>query len=227
MIQLRKLLISGFIIAVLTCGVAAQERKLYPVDQAGQDQSFKVFRDRLIAAARKKDKQFILSILDPNIELSFGGDRGIKDFNKMYNLDKPNSPFWTELTKVLSLGGAFKATDGRREFVAPYVTSQWPEDGTVDGFEYVAVTGTNVRLRAAPGLSSPIVASLSYDIVKLVDMRQSASERKDGLKWIKVMTGAGKEGYLADKYVRSPIDYRAFFRKIKGNWLMVAFIAGD
>ena len=31
----------------------------------------------------------------------------------------------------------------------------------------------------------------------------------------------------ADMFVRSPIDYRAFFKKIDGKWRMTTFIAGD
>lgn len=222
-----------FVIAVLTVvmlvgHVAAQNRKLYPVDEAAKDRPFKVFRDRLLAAARKKDKEFVLSILDPNIQSSFGGDSGVKDFKEMWKIDEPSSQFWGEMITVLGLGGAFKTVEGHKEFVAPYVTSQWPDSPELDAFEYVAVIGTNVRLRSTPGTSGPVLASLSYDIVKLVQTQTPADGiQKDGFTWLMVITGSGKQGYVATKYIRSPIAYRAHFKKVNGNWRMTAFIAGD
>lgn len=223
-----RILITGLMIALLAIHVSAQNGKLYPVDDASQDRSFKMFRDQLKVAVRKKDKEFILSNLDPKIELSFGGHSGIKDFKEMWKIDKPTSKFWAELTKVLQLGGSFQTVDGHKEFLAPYVTSKWPDNAELDVFEYVAVIGTDVRLRAGPGLETPIIASLSYDILKLVTVTPPANAKsKDGLDWVKVMTGDGKQGYVAGKYVRSPIDYRAAFRNIKGSWRMTAFIAGD
>lgn len=223
-----RIFFSGLIIVLLAGHVTAQNLKLYPVDQASQDRSFKVFRDRLLTAARKKDKEFILSILDPNIELSFGGHKGVKDFKEMWKIDEPKSQFWDELTTILRMGGAFKTTGGRKEFVAPYVTSQWPDDPMLDAFEYVAVIGTNVRLRSAPGTKSPVVESLSYDIVKTNRTHPYENPvQKDGFNWIRLIAPSGKQGFVADKYVRSPIAYRAYFRKIKGSWRMTAFIAGD
>lgn len=224
-----RILLSGLIIVLLVGQVAAQNRKLYPVDEAAKDRSFKVFRDRLLAAARKHDKKFIMSILDPNIQSSFGGDSGVKDFKEMWKIDEPSSQFWSELIAVLELGGAFQTIEGHKEFVAPYVTSQWPDNQDIgDEFEYVAVIGTNVRLRSVPGLDAPVVTSLSYDIVKLVNMPPPTdANHKDGFNWVKIMTGNGKQGFIADKYVRSPVAYRAYFRKIKGSWRMTVFIAGD
>jgi hypothetical protein len=229
MMRIRVRLLLSAVIITLTAGlVTAQSRKLYPVDQAAKDPSFKLFRDKLLSAAQKKDREFVLSILDPKIQLSFGGESGIKDFKEMWKIDQPNSPFWNEMITILKMGGAFKTIDGRKEFVAPYVTSQWPDDPMLEPFEYVAVIGTNVRLRATPGVKAPIVASLSYDIVKLVNTQPpTAAVQKDGFKWVKVATGDGVEGFVADKYIRSEVDYRAYFRKVNGSWRLVVFIAGD
>ena len=225
---LARILFAGLIIALLVFPVAGQNRKLYPVDEAANDRSFKVFRDKLLAAARRKDKEFILSILDPKIQLSFGGHSGVKDFKEMWKIDDPNSELWNELTTILGLGGAFQTIEGHKEFVAPYVTSQWPDSQDLDAFEYVAVIGTNVRLRAAPGLDAPVLTSLSYDIIKLVDSQPPGDRlQKDGFSWVKVLTAKGTQGYVADKYIRSPIAYRAYFSKIKGSWRMTVFLAGD
>lgn len=36
-----------------------------------------------------------------------------------------------------------------------------------------------------------------------------------------------KVGYIAARYVRSPIAYRAFFSRKDGRWQMLLFLAGD
>ena len=42
------------------------------------------------------------------------------------------------------------------------------------------------------------------------------------------MTLAGKKiGYVASRFVRSPIGYRAYFSRKDGRWQMLMFIAGD
>lgn len=227
MINMRnKIFLSGLLIFFSLGHAGAQTRKLYPVDEAAKDRSFKVFRDKLLAAASKKDKAFVLSILDPKIQLSFGGDSGLKDFKEMWKIDQPNSKFWDELTTILKLGGAFQTIEGRKEFAAPYITSSWPDK--LDSFEYAAVIGKNVRLRAEPGVNSPVVTSLTYDIVKFITTEPpTAAVQKDGFDWIKVATSDGKQGYVAKTYLRSPVDYRAYFRKVNGSWRMVVFLAGD
>ena len=45
--------------------------------------------------------------------------------------------------------------------------------------------------------------------------------------WIEVKDAKGKRGFVRQLDVRSPIDYRAFFEKKHGKWLMTAFLAGD
>ena len=36
-----------------------------------------------------------------------------------------------------------------------------------------------------------------------------------------------KVGFIASRFVRSPIDYRAIFSEQGGAWRMVTFVAGD
>lgn len=37
----------------------------------------------------------------------------------------------------------------------------------------------------------------------------------------------GRKGYIASRYVRSPVDYRAFLTREGGRWRMTLFVAGD
>lgn len=198
----------------------ARERKLYPVDDGQKDASFNSFRERLLKAARERDQKYLLSVIDPKIKWGFGGDDGVAGFRRHWKLDGDDSELWNELTNVLSLGGTFSTNEGRREFWAPYTFSRFPDD--LDAFEYAAITGKDVRVRAEPNRDAPVVANLSYDLVKA----QFPEEGGPG-EWAKVTIPGGKPGYVAKNFVRSPVDYRACFRSVKGKWLMTVFIAGD
>ena len=224
--MLLRLLFAAVVITAFVSLAPAQSRKLYPADKAAEDATFAKFRRELRAAVKRRDKEFIIGILDPRIQNSFGGDGGIEEFKKMWKLAEPNSELWNELETVLSMGGSFTVVDGKRNFVAPYVTSLWPED--MDVFEYVAAIGQNVRVRSLPGLKAPVIATLSYDIVKLAPQTLEELERRtDGYTWRKVVAPNGKTGYVAENYVRGSADYRAYFERKNGRWVMTAFISGD
>jgi hypothetical protein len=211
-----------------------QEIKLYPVDEGIQDPSFKAFREKLLEAARKRDADFVLTILDPHILNSFGGDGGIEEFKKQWKLDQPDSSkLWKELADILSKGGSFLDFDGKREFCAPYVSSQWEKVANQlpsgkDGIDYAAVVGENVDLRLEPNPTAPVIDTLSYNIVR-IDYDASVPDERDTdyFAWIKVTTTSGKQGYVAGKYVSSPTAFRACFKKVGEKWFMTSLVAGD
>jgi len=206
---------------------ATQSRKLLPVDEAAKDPSFKAFRDMLIDAVKRKDTQFILSVVAPNIENDFGGGNGIENFKAKWRLGKTaDSPLWAELDSILSMGGSFRVEEGKRSFWAPYVYSAWPDDFDCgEDAQCYAVTAEHVNVRREPASTAPIVASLSYDIVKSKVEYDAKSKTPDG--WTRIMVPGGGAGYIATKFISSPIDYRAGFAKVRGKWLMIALIAGD
>lgn len=212
--------------AVFSLNITAQERRLLPVDEAAKDASFKQFREKLTSAVEKRDAKYVLSIVDPKIKNGFGGEDGFANFKKQWKINSPKSELWDELLFALTNGGAFTLEGKNKLFVAPYVFSSFPAD--LDSFEYSAIVGTDVRLHAAPGISSPTVGALSYSIVK-ANYQNSVKEKTNSEKydWVKVETTDGKKGFVAARFVRSPIGYRAGFEKIRGQWKMTFFLAGD
>ncbi|MBA2378678.1 MAG: SH3 domain-containing protein [Blastocatellia bacterium] len=222
--------LSAVLILALCCvAVAAQERYVKPVDEAAKDASFAAFRQKTIAAAEKRDVRYIISILDPDIKISFGIEQGAKEFVNTWRLNDKDSPFWDEFLRVIKNGGAF-AGDGKARdfFTAPYTFSSWPED--IDGFEYHAIFGRNVNLRERASTDSKVVTQLSYNIVK-VDRDRSVRKAGDpddvSFDWMYVETLGGKKGFVKAEYVRSHVDYRAGFNKTNGVWRMTLFLAGD
>ena len=105
-------------------------------------------------------------------------------------------------------------------FWAPYVYSRWPEE--FDAFEHAAVTRASAPLHEQAGEQAPEVARLDWAVVRLVDSPNSATDA-----WRQVRVRDGKTGWVRGEDLRSPIEYRAGFRKIAGEWKMSIFLAGD
>jgi len=222
----QKIIYIGLLLLFLGVSIdvsAQKERFVRPVDEGKQDKSFSAFRAKLIEAVKKRDKKYLLSVLDPNVKNSFGGDGGIEEFKEMWEIDSSKSKLWDELRVVLSNGGGFQ---DKNTFAAPYSFVFFPAD--LDAFEQQVIFGNNVNLRAKPDKSAKVISQLSYNIVK-VDYEHSVSDGKQEptYLWLKVETLGGKKGFVSAEFVRSSIDYRAIFVKEKGKWKISAFVAGD
>lgn len=223
----RTFLTVFFFIASSAVAIIAQERYVRPVDEAALDASFSEFRTKLINAAEKHDAAYIIRILDPEIRVSFGDDGGIADFKRFWKINSKNSKFWNEFLPVIKNGGSWtKGEKGMKTFWAPYTFNSWPED--LDAFEHHVIFGSNVNLRESPDIGSPVVSQLSYNVVTVESDPDTAAGRiRENSGWSKVRTLGGKQGWTSNVFVRSPIDYRAAFDKIRGVWKMTAFVAGD
>jgi hypothetical protein len=196
---------------------SAQVARLYPVDGAVQQPDFFSFRARLLQAVQARDTAFLYSILAPNILNSFGGDGGVAEFRQKWRPEEPSSRVWAVLTEVLALGGAFY-TDTL--FIAPYTSSSFPDE--FDGFEHVAIVGANVRARQQPHTSSPVLATLSFDVVRRAD-----ASGPEASGWTPVQLADARRAYVSSAFVRSPNDHRAGFVRRQGRWLLRTLVAGD
>jgi hypothetical protein len=194
-------------------------KRLLPVDQGMSDPSFAQFRQALMETIDRKDRAALLGVVSPKIVVGFGGQPNtVEEFARAWHLDSDDSPVWQELKTIMTMGGGFLNFQGRREFQAPYVSSAFPSN--LDAFTYSAIIAPRVKLHVAPSMDSQSIAVLSYDLVKVQDWTQDR-------KWIRVVSPSGAIGYVASSYVRSPIDLRATFERIDGQWMMVGFFAGD
>jgi hypothetical protein len=206
-------------------GVSAQEKFVKPVDEGASDPSFAAFRKKLLSAVERKDNAYILTIVDPKIKNGFGGNDGIAEFKKQW---KNSDEFWREFSAVIKGGGQFTADGAGRKnsFMAPYLFTAWPEG--LDAFEYSAVFGNDVNLREKPDANSKVLTKLSYNVVKVdqTETRRGLPDDEDP-KWVKIETLGGIKGWMSAPYVRSSIDYRAGFEKIRGVWKLTFFLAGD
>ena len=208
--------ITLFACAVFFAPDAVAQITLRPVDQAASQPDFFTFRAHLQAAIARRDAAAVLAVVHKDIKNSFGGDDGREGFKQKWQPESADSSLWKELGAVLALGGSF---DRDGQFVAPYVFSRWPDK--VDSFENVAIIGANVRVREAPRNDSATVGSLSFVVVPVLQ------EKEPHEGWTAIRQPNGKAGYVLSQYARSPIDYRAAFKRIDNRWQLTLFLAGD
>jgi hypothetical protein len=202
------------LVLALAAAGALQAEALRPVDESASDASFHSFRKNLLAALERKDVRALLNAVDPNVRVTFGDENGVSAFRRLWKLDRPaQSTIWQELTAVLRLG----VTRDENEFIAPYVFTKFPP--TLDAFTHAAVIKPEVPLRASAAVTAPRVAVLNYDIVELTGARRHG--------WIEVRAFGGRNGWVQEQDIRSPINYRAFFEKKEGGWKLTAFLSGD
>lgn len=209
------LLLALFLTLIAPSSVLAQQT-LKPVDQAINQPDFFTFRARLQSALARRDAEAVLAVVHKDIKNSFGGNDGIEEFKKAWDIDKPDSKLWETLATVLALGGIFEP-DG--SFTAPYVYTQWPD--AIDSFDHMAVTGSGVRVRVEPNTTALTLATLSFTIVECLP------DNDPDKPWVAIRLPGGKTGYIDRRYVRSSIDYRASFSRIDGRWQLTYFLAGD
>ena len=211
-------------VAVLACiaSVSAfgQERKLEPVDQALTDLSWLHFKNRLLDAVMKRDRKFVLGILDPNVRTGIDSGRGIAEFRKQWSLDAVDSPLWRELPAALFLGAAYVRRErGPQELCAPYVLARWPRN--MDPHAFGAIITREVLVKAAPSSDSRTLATLSYEIVPVADWEVNDLAADFRQKWVKVRLKTGV-GFVPEEQIRSPIEHIACFIKTREGWRMTA-----
>lgn len=196
-------------------------RHLPPVDESAKDASFAAFKARLLAALEKKDASFLLTVVAEDVQVSGGDDLGIKAFRNFWKLDTApaQSGVWAELAAVLKLGCAY---DPQGTFSAPYLYARFPNG--LDTAEYVVAVHERAPLRAAGNASAPVIETLHYDVLQVLDTGQDPGVKD---RWPHVRSASGKAGYVDPRDVRSPLGYRAGFERRKGAWLLTYFLSGD
>jgi hypothetical protein len=200
---------------LLAAAPPGERVRLPPVDQCSADPAFEAFRTELASAIAGKDPARLLALVDADVDVSFGGERGHGDFQRVWRLDRPEtSSIWSELHEALALGCA---TDGTIA-VAPSHVNQLPPD--YDIYDTMIALRPGAALRTRPSARAKAVATLDWDIVQA----GAWDGRSD---WIPVTLGDGRSGFARRADLRSVFDYRATFEKVDGKWLMTTFLAGD
>lgn len=194
----------------------AAQRKLPPVDQC-KDAGLAVFRQQLVRAVTRRDREALLRLLAPDVLVNFGGDKGRVAFARQWELERPaRSGLWRELETVLGLGCA-RVGKAR---VMPSLAGQFSPEADQDMFEKMIVTSAAARLRKSRSKDSGTARVLGWDVVTVLEAPGDGEQ-------IKVRLADGREGWLSRTQLRSPLDYRLVAEKRQGKWMITAFVAGD
>jgi hypothetical protein len=208
-------------LALAAAPALAQPLSLEFADEAAQDASWAGFRKRLLAAIEKRDRQFVLSILDRNVRAGIEGARGILEFRRRWSLDAADSPLWRELAAALALGSAWLERErGPRELCAPYLLARWPQ--AVDPLKHGALVAREVLVKAEPSHQASTLATLSHAIVPVTDWEVDDRARDSPQKWVRIRVKEA-DGFVPEEQIRSPVEHTACFVRTERGWRMTAF----
>lgn len=222
--MMRALLVLLALLLATAIPAAAQQRRLDPQDEAARDASWADFRKQLLAATQKRDREFVLGVLDSNVRSGLEGGRGPEEFSRQWGLDSDASPFWEQLAIVLALPAAYHRPEkGPLELCVPYVAVRWPQDTEAFGGGAIIVDAAPVK--SAPSAAADTVATLSFHIVEVSDWEVNDREAGSKQKWVKIRLKSG-DGYVLEEQIRSPIEHTACFTKGEGGWRMTGFGPG-
>ena len=207
--------------ALAAAPAAAQVRAFPPVDEAAKDGTWTSFRAALAAAIEKRDLEHVLAVLDPDVRNGSDAPRGIEEFRTQWHLGAPDSPFWRQLGAALALGAAWLEREKLpRELCAPYVLAKWPRD--VDPLDNGAVVVRAAPVKAGPSAKAATIGTLGHVLVPVTDWEVDDSDAASAQKWVKIRL-KGRDAYIADEQMRSPIEHAACFAKTDAGWRLMVF----
>lgn len=212
-----------------TDGIPLQNGNFEPIDQASLNPHFLTFRDSLVRALEEEDTQFLLDHIGNKIAMSFDMEQDKSEFIANWNLDDTTttSSIWKVLMETVQTGGLFSSSEFNF-FICPYTFLLDVEDP----YMQKAIVGTEVRIRDRPGLGSTVLGSLNYEVVETLPLNPDDSLVEETIggethSWEKVKTSRGIIGYVYGKFLKSPLDFRAFFTFQQDKWILTTFVAGD
>lgn len=219
---IARLLLLMAMTAPYSAPARSQEGRILPHDEALTDASWAVFRARLLTAIEKRDRQFVLSVLDPNIRNGADAPRGIAEFRKQWELDADTGVFWRMLPSALSVGSAYlERRNSRRELCAPYVLAKWP--ASVDPSVYGVISARDTMVKAGPSWDTDTIARLSYEIVRVTDWEVPDLEPGFKQNWVRIRLLKEGTGFVPEEQIRSPVEHSACFIRTANGWRMTVF----
>jgi hypothetical protein len=220
--MMRKLALCALLLAALSAPLLAQEPRIEAVDEAARDLSWATFRAKLLAALQKRDRKFVLGVIDPKVRNGSDAPAGIAEFRKQWEFDSDDGVFWRQLPATLSVGSAWLDRPKKpRELCAPYILAKWPRE--VDPGAYGAIATNEALVKAAPAWESATVTRLSYQIVRVIDWEVPDIDPKFQQKWVRIRLLKEGPGYVPEEHIRSPIEHAACFVRAGNSWRLTVF----
>ena len=206
--------------------VNAMEVRILPEDESARDLELQAFEKQLEIAVDQRNADQLLSLVSNDISVSAKRVGGLNAFKKAWHPESRDSEIWSTMRQILKLGGGFLRSESGVKYCAPYTFVNFPSN--LDIYGHVIVVRDNVPLKALPSLKSATIKNLSYYVLRVQDWRSVADQNNDAVRWLKVKTLGGDEGYVEKDAVRSPTDYSAcFLHQETTGWKMVSLISSE
>lgn len=210
------------VMAACSAPLRSQEGRIEPHDEALTDASWAAFRARLLTAIEKRDRPFVLGVLDPQIRNGSDAPRGIAEFRKQWEFDADNGVFWRMLPSALSVGSAYLERRNRpRELCAPYVLAKWP--ATVDPSVYGVISARDTMVKAGPSWNTDTLTRLSYEIVRVTDWEVPDLDPGFKQNWTRIRLLKEGTGFVPEEQIRSPVEHSVCFIRSARGWRMTVF----
>lgn len=200
--------------------------KAYPRDDAKTDRGLAEVREQLRRAIARRDPVLLLPVLGPRVKVDHekvvARDAVVAEMAKWGPMQR--NEFWRDLKDALDLG--FAKSKGGPYAYAPYLFVTWDDDEA-----NLAITGANVKIHAKPRLDSPVIARLSYDIVRLGEHTDPADYSVDlggeRYVWKPIVTPSGASGWVPAKYARFATGPTFIFEWMGRDWKLISFVIED
>ena len=162
---------------------------------------------RLGAAIAARDAAVLATLAAPDIRTSLGGEPGRGPL-------AADDPAWTRLAHALAPGCA-PAGPGP---AGPWECPGLPDAGE-DPADEVFLLARNVRLRAAPALGAPVLATLSCRMLR------GAGPAPEG--WVAVTLPDARRGFVAARFAWPRAGHRAVLERRDGAWRLTYLVPSD
>lgn len=189
--------------------------RLAPRDECASIPGFIIFRSEIVRSVRDRDITGLIRFVDPDVKLDFGGGSGNAELARRLR-SRDGAGLWRALDQVLKLGCR------RHRGVATmpwYFSKSFALDDPAAG---QLIMGRDVPLYAGPSGAQEL-ARIDWAMSELNGPWEPRRQRQKV-----AILGHGKlQGYVATKSLRSITDYRIMAERIKGRWVITAFVSGD
>ncbi len=184
------------------------------MEQCGKDPGFTAFRNQLKRTVGRKDRDGLLRMLSPKVLVNFGGAAGPDAFAASWDFGVDSHGIWDQLQTMLQMGCA---RDGQVRLIPSLIRQLEPY--TDDDLYDARLSLPGAKLFKEPGAKASAVAVAPWTFVTATDT--------SGDLWTGVRLPDGSTGWMSDDDLYEPVGYRMVIEKLRGKWLITAFVAGD
>lgn len=218
---------------MLLFGISVATNAQIISDDSYLDESFWVFKEKLIATIVDKDtnqlKPFLAdTILESNDGCGYPGCSK-EEFIRYYFSEHDKLSTWEEMSEIIRFGfirteEAFpNYLESREKLVFRAPSFMFKHNSRTE----LVVLGERVNIRAGAGKDKDVIRQATYEVLQcdcdISTETDTTFIEVDGIWWIEVKLSDGKRGYIASKYTSIELIKEMTIAKINGVWKIISY----